>query len=445
MSFRLILPLLISMFGLIFTIRVRFFFVTHPVRVFRSLRRALGGHGAFRSLMLALAGTLGVGNIVGVAFGISVGGAGSVLWMLVSSIFAAVIKYFESTLAADVRYERHGGMPLVISSSFGRVGRPLSLIYTALCLLLSLVLGSALQARTVVGSSDALGIPPPVAAALFAVLVLLPLLRGTERIAAITALIIPITAALYILLCLAVILMNVTDIPCVLSEIFASAFSPSATVGGIVGTLMSQALGEGFSRGLLSNEAGLGTSAFAQSRAEHDHPTECGLLGMCEVIFDTVILCTLTALAILTALPPEVRSGSGMELVIAAFTSALGSISVPVLNFIVISFAYSTVICWYFYGRECMDIFTFSKKTVAKLIYTALFVTALVISFVLSEDILICASDVIMLPMAAITLLTLMKSSERVVRLSESAGFIRSKKSDMRERGKAALGHRKDE
>ncbi len=419
-------------FGIFLALKLRLFFLLHPLRTARVLLGAMRKKGAVRALFLALAGTLGVGNIAGVAFGIAVGGAGSVLWMLVSAVFAAVIKYCESALAADMRDGSHGGMMYVIKSSFKSLGKPLSVLYASLCLLLSLVMGAALQTKTVVAAFEELGFSPLVCAVSFTALVMLAITRGSEKIDKITVYIIPLTTLAYIFLSFFVIFKNYARIPEVLSDIIGSAFSAPSILGGAVGALSSRAVSEGFSRGLLSNEAGIGTSSLAEARASNSSPAECGLLGMCEVIFDTVLLCTLTALSVLLSMPEGAASMSGMQLVISAFSSSVGALAAPLLTLLVLAFAYSTVICWYFYGSECVRFLFKSDRKTVQLFFCLLFTLSLSLSFSFSEASLIFLTDLIMLPMAALTLISLTKNSERALHLSEHYGLIKSKKPDVR-------------
>ena len=202
MSLLSLLPIIITVFGAYLIVRLRFFFVLHPVHTAKKLGEIIKSKSGRKSLSLALAGTLGVGNIVGVAYGIGVGGAGCVFWILVSSIFASVIKYAESLISEDMRSDAHGGMMYVIQGSFGKIGRGLGIIYAVLCLMLSLSMGAALQAQSALESASvALKISPyPFAVALVA-LVSLVIVGGARKIEDATAIIIPFATIVYILVC----------------------------------------------------------------------------------------------------------------------------------------------------------------------------------------------------------------------------------------------------
>ena len=378
-----------------------------------------------RALSLALAGTLGVGNIVGVAYGISVGGAGCLFWMLISAVFSAVIKFAESTLSADKRSDGGGGMARVIGER-GKIGKGIGIIYALLCVALSLTMGTALQSKSALSATSSfIKIPPAVISVFFSFLVVITVFGGYRKIEGVTAALIPVATAIYAAICLGVIITNVDRVPSVLAAVMREAFDFKSAVGGVSVFLLSKTVKEGYARGLLSNEAGAGTSAMAESRSRSPHPAAVGLLGMCEVLFDTILLCTLTALAVLVGIPGEI-SGDGIEIVIEAFTPLLSSLAAPLVSALIMSFAYSTVVCWYFYGCESLS-FIFGGRG-RNALYIALFIGSTFGGFLLPEWLLITVSDYILFFMSAITLFTLIKSSERIRDLSEQYGLLNSKR-----------------
>lgn len=421
-----LLPLLITAVGTYFLVKLRFFFVLHPIKTAKMLLRTVKDKESRTALSLALAGTLGVGNIVGVAWGISVGGAGALFWIFVSGIFSAVIKYAESSLAADKKRDAAGGMMYVLSSSFGRVGKLLGITYALLCLSLSLTMGSALQSQSALfGMREVADIPGYTVAFIFAVATFAATLGFGGRIEKATAKIIPLSTVVYIILSLSVIVMNISSLPSTLLRIVCEASSFRSFGGGVSSFVAVRAMREGYARGLLSNEAGAGTSAMAQTKSSLA-PSEVGLLGILEVFFDTTLLCTLTGLAVLLSGADAVGE-SGMEIVLFAVSAIpLGKILLTALIF---AFAYSTVMCWYYYGCECIR-FLFGKcKSPA---FTAVFIFSVFVGFALPTSLLICASDIILLFMSIFTLSALIKNSERIVFLSENQGLL--KKSDIGER-----------
>jgi len=437
MSLLIILPFLITFVGAYFLVKLRFFFVAHPINTLRKLKEAMRVPTTKKSLALALAGTLGVGNIVGVAYGISVGGAGSLFWMLVSGLFASVIKYAEITLAKDMKCDGSGGMSQVLKSSFKTHGVTLSRCYALLCLSLSLVMGAALQSQSAVYSAEATStLSPHLVALSVTLLTALVVVGGAKKIESATAFIIPIATLLYTLICVVVILKNRERLPDAFGEILRGAFDFKSIGAGVSSFLAVSALKEGFLRGLLSNEAGAGTSSMAIVRSSLA-PAEAGLLGICEVFFDTVLLCTLTGLTVLVANPSTVGR-SGIDIVSGAISSVLGGGARFVLFFLVFSFAYATVICWYYYGRESLS-FVFGGK--GGRIFTPLFVGAVFFGFLLPEALLINTTDYILFLMSVLTLSALIKNSERIRDLSEQCGLLKLKKSDVRKRCKAERGH----
>lgn len=413
------LPPLIAISGLYFLIRLRFFPFLHPKLVINEIACELKKPRAFSSLMLALAGTLGVGNIIGVAVGISVGGSGAVFWLLVSSLFSSIIKYCEVALATD---KSASGMAEVIKMSFPRRGRTLGKIYTGLCLCLSLTMGTALQSGSI-GEIAGLSIGIPSEALLIPLILFLLffILGGANIIEKGVKYIIPATTALYTLMCLCIIIPNFSGIPSVICSIMASALDFGAGIGGALGFLTSAAMREGFARGMLSNEAGAGTSALAHSRAEERSPFVGGLFGMLEVFFDTVVLCPLTAFAILLS-NINLADLSGAEAIIGCFGERI--ICGDILVFIcVLFFALSTVLCWYYYGSFC---FTELFGERWKIIFVLLFVGAYAVGLFFSSSALIYASDILLFFMSAITLATLSLNAKRISELTN--GFINKKR-----------------
>ena len=424
------LALIVTLAGGYMLFRLGFFFILHPFRTLGIAFRGASKKGTARSLALALSGTLGVGNVVGVALGIIIGGAGSVFWMLISAIFATVLKYSEVVLASGEIYREkdgtHGGMHRVIARSFGKMGAPLALIYTASVLILSLAMGAALQSATLITTFGEIFDTPPIVSAVFlAIAVFLGVVGGTKIIERVAAIVIPVTTILYIIICVSAIIICRERIPDVLRLILHSAFTPRAGVGGILGVILSRPLSEGFSRGMLSNEAGAGTSSMAHARGASLNPAVAGLMGGLEVVFDTVILSTLTALAILTAVPDPTLYSDGMALVLAALTSALGSSAALPLLISVAAFAYSTVICWYFYGTEAVRAL-FGGSGIG--IFLPIYLLTVIFGPRLGIRPLVFICDLLLLVMSIITCTLIIKSSDRVRTLSELGGVISPRK-----------------
>ena len=417
MYFSLLLPILLSGAGLFMLIRLRFFFVLHPVRCFRAFLCELRSPASRRALWLALAGTLGVGNIFGVAAGIMIGGAGSIFWLLVSSLFSMVLKYSETALVISQKNIGHRGMHTVLETVFSRVGKHLGKFYAFLCLLLSLFMGSAIQSAAFVDTAQgAFAVSRPTSAILLALLCLIPIIGGVEKIERASSRLIPLATLVYLLLSFLSLLRSADKIPMVLCKIIDDAFCPLAPCGGLLAFFTSRALYEGFARGLLSNEAGVGTSAMAHSRSSERSPWVAGLFGICEVFFDTVLLCGLTGLVILSSVNDISSYKTPMSLVVAAFEGLLGGFSILPLTLCILVFAYSTMICWYYYGCEC-SLYLFGAHGT---IYTFLFIFFIFIGSVLGHTSLIYASDILLFLMAVPTVAVILYRSREISELTSS-------------------------
>ena len=422
------LPLLIMFAGTFLIVKLRFFFIAHPIKVARHFLSEIKDKRAKRALSLALAGTLGVGNIVGVAYGIEVGGAGCVFWMLASSLFASVIKFCECTLSADCRGDGGGGMMYVLKRKFGKIGARVGGVYAFLCLALSFSMGAALQSNAVVGAVNGVcNLPPWIVSAVLCLVSCLVVLGGKGRISRATEKIIPIATIVYIILCLAIITLSFDSLFSLLSVIVSEAFNFKSAGVGILTFLFSASVREGFARGLLSNEAGCGTSSLAQSEANHTTPAGVGLLGMCEVFFDTTLLCTLTAIVLLLT-PNAFCAGSGIYAVLFAFEYSFGTLGAYLLLMLIFAFAYSTIICWYYYGILACE-YLFLKDM--PYMFFFLFMLSLFIGGVSSVRYVILFSDTVLLLLSLITLTVLIKSSERIRFLTEQYGLIEN--SDVRD------------
>ena len=416
------LPFLLFPVGAYLLWRLKFFYILHPIRSLRMIWRDLGRKENISSLLLALAGTLGVGNLLGVAIGIIVGGPGSLFWLLLSAIPSSVLKYTEVVACSEGGSDAVG-MSAHVRRSFLHLGKPLSVIYSLACLFLSLVMGACLQTGMLVDSASlAFGIERSAIAITAVVVVLISIYRGPRFVSKITAIAIPLTTTIYIMMTILTVSVNISNIGNVINCIITSAFSPLAAGGGVLALFTSQALREGFARGMLSNEAGAGTSTLAHATGGDLHPAKRGLFGVIEVYFDTAFLCMLSGLAILSSVPDPSSFENGTELLMSAITGALGEWAAAPLVLSVCAFAYSTVICWYYYGASSLSELIGGSSGGAFIVVYLLF--ALYGGFA-SSGLLVHASDALLLILALITLPTLIKSSDRVKSLSEQIGLIR--------------------
>ena len=421
-------PFALLAVGLHFGILLRFFPFLHPLRVLRRLFFSENGRlnpSSLRATAMALAGTIGVGNMVGVAFAILMGGAGAVFWMWVCALAAMLLKYAEITLALDSRPSTGaGGTP----ASFAAAGHPgLGGLFALLCLGNTFLLGGAVQAGAVRDAfADDFGTPAVLVGLVLLLLALPALLGGGRRISRVTARLVPFMCLLYLVAALAVIFVHAGELPSVFSRIWSGAFEGSAAGGGLFGFLTSRAVREGAARGLMSNEGGCGTAPLAHATAEVREPAAQGLFGIFEVAVDTLLICTLTALAILTAFP-ELPSGlGGMALVRAAFSSALGPLGGHLVTVSLALFAYATVLCEGFYGEACLSYLTERKS--ARYAFCALFCLSLLLGALCPSGAVWQATDILLSVMTLLNLALLLSRSRRILILTRRAGLLAEKK-----------------
>ena len=336
----------------------------------RPHKKANGSASSFRALCTALAATVGTGNLVGVAGAISLGGPGAVFWMWISGFLGMATKYAEVTLALRYRVRTEtgfaGGPMYVISQGLGNRFRPLATTYCILGLLASFGVGNAAQINAVTcGIHSLCGGEEKrnslLVGILLALLIGRMLLGGAKRIGAAAERLVPFAAAAYMVLCLGVLLRFYRRLPMAFESIFLGAFSPRAVTGGMLGSAF-QAMRVGCSRGVFTNEAGMGTAAIAHACAQVDHPAQQGLMGIMEVFLDTIVICTLTALVILVSgVPIPYGMDTGSELTIASFSVVYGKAAGMILTAALTLFAIASVLGWGFYGASCAQ-FLFGAK-----------------------------------------------------------------------------------
>lgn len=342
-------------------------FPTAARTFFRMLRPQKGeSKASFRALCTALGATVGTGNLVGVAGAICIGGPGAVFWMWVSGLLGMGTKFAETMLA--VRFRRKtpegyvGGPMYVISDGMGRKYRPLAVAYCSCGLLASFGVGNGTQINAVVTSFHSLlevchrrpsGTMDLLLGVILAALIGMLLLGGAGGIGRAAEKLVPIGAGVYILLCLGVLTVRCRQIPYAVTQILRGALDPKAVTGGALGSAFA-ALRVGCSRGVFTNEAGMGTASIAHSGADVKHPVQQGLMGIMEVFLDTIVICTLTALVILVSgVPIPYGRDVGGELTSAAFSRIYGPLSLGLLFWMLLFFAIATVLGWSLYGGRC--------------------------------------------------------------------------------------------
>ncbi|MBQ8302120.1 MAG: alanine:cation symporter family protein [Clostridia bacterium] len=409
------LPPIVIIVGLYLLFKLKFFFLIHPVRTAKEIMAEMSDGKKRRTLCLALAGTLGVGNIFGVSAGIMIGGAGCVFWIFISSFLSMVIKYAE-ILLTSLEAKEGEGASAVLASTFSKIGGILGKGYAFFTVLLALLMGAGIQAEALCDvAKNTVGLNRFVGAFILLVLFMPCMLGGVKRIEKITEFAIPLTTIIYIFMCFCVIVCNLSEIPSVITDVFNSAFSKKAILGG--GAFL--AIREGFSRGILSNEAGVGSSAIAHARSKYSSPRTAGLVGICEVLFDTTLLCTLTGLVILLTTENIGAYRTPMSLVLSSFVSCLGELSGYILLLLIFAFAYSTVICWYFYGINCCELYFARFKKVFMFMFPIFFFA----SSVVTSANLLFITDLIILLMAVMILSAIIKRTDRICDLSIDKTF----------------------
>jgi AGCS family alanine or glycine:cation symporter len=311
----------------------------------------------FQALMTSLSATIGTGNIAGVAGAIAVGGPGAVFWMWMIAIFGIATKYAEAVLAVQFRETdnkgNHVGGPMYyIRNGLGSRWSWLAGLFALFGMLAGFGIGNGVQVFEVSSALEAAGIPRVVTGVVLGVLVFSVIIGGIKRIAQAASAIVPVMSLLYVLACLIVLVLNIDGVPAAFAMIVTNAFSGEAAAGGAFGQVVLM----GFKRGIFSNEAGLGSAPIAHAAANTNDPVRQGTVAMLGTFIDTIIICTMTALVIITTTGKALIDGtnelSGSNLSIAAFNSGLPGSGIVVTIGLVV-FAFTTVLGWSFYGERC--------------------------------------------------------------------------------------------
>ncbi len=391
--------------------RLRCFHLIHPVRTVRAAFRG-NGRGQIKALFMALGGTLGVGNIVGVALAIIYGGAGSVFWMWASALLVMIIKYAEVVLAKKYRHKTpdgyEGGAMYYIEN--GVKSKSLARIFGLLCLLCAPTVGAIIQANAVAECvGEVLGGGELFVGIAVALAVLFISLGGHRRISGIISAVVPFMSILYIGMSFFVIFYHLDAIPSVLERVFTEAFSFRAAAGGTVGGA-TLAIRYGVSRGMFSNEAGMGTAPMAHAAADSS-PEAQGVMGMIEVFVDTILMCTLTAVAIL-CVTDTVGGDNAMSLVIRAFSSVFGASAPMLITLEIFFFAFATMVLWVYYGQVAVRYFSRKKWVIST--FTTLYPLFIVLGFCIDESYAWRFCDLLSSAMTLINLYCIVKLSDEL-------------------------------
>ena len=347
-------------------------------RIFKKTTAAKGSLTPFQAVCTALAATVGTGNIAGVAGAIAIGGPGAVFWMWVSALLGMGTKFAEVTLAVHFR-ERNshgdlvGGPMYYIKNGLGKKWMWLAYLYAIFGVCAVFGTGNATQVNTITAainaalinygllSADSTAGSNLIIGIFISIIVALILIGGVKRIGKVTEKLVPVMAMIYIVLGVGLIALRIDQVPAVFASIIHGAFNPAAVTGGVIGSIFLS-MQKGVSRGIFSNEAGLGTGSIAHACADTDKPVQQGMFGIFEVFMDTIVICTMTALVILlgnASIP--FGQDAGAELTINGFTSVYGSWVSIFTAVALCCFAFSTIIGWGLYGVRCAE-FVFGSK-----------------------------------------------------------------------------------
>lgn len=424
--------ILLGFVGVLMTVLTKCFQLTHFGHWVRNTIGAIFGDrhvtkhtgdksiSQFQSLCTALAATVGTGNIVGVAGAIAVGGPGAVFWMWLIAFFGMMTNYSENVLGIlyrrkNAKGEWCGGAMYYLRDGLGSkkgcktIGAVLAVLFSCFCLLASFGIGNMSQVNSMVANvNTAFGIPT-IATGIFLVLAVgLVILGGLKRIAAFTEKIVPFMVIAYLVGTIIIICMHITAIPAVFVSIFQGAFALKSAAGGVVGSGIALAMQMGMKRGVFSNEAGLGSSVMVHSSSNVREPVRQGMWGIFEVFADTIVVCSLTALTILssgavdlatgqlTAAAEEVGSSSLMSY---AFSQTFGKPGAWFIALAILLFAYSTVLGWSHYGATaCEYLFGAASTTVYRVVFVCIVLAGSVIKAQLAWDISDTFNGLMMLP-----------------------------------------------
>lgn len=349
-------------------------------RIFKKEEASSGAMTPFQAVCTALAATVGTGNIAGVAGAIAIGGPGAVFWMWVSALLGMCTKFAEVTLAVHFREKnKHGdyvGGPMYyIKNGLGKNWMWLAYAFAILGAITVFGTGNATQVNTITTAIDSallnyniidnssLGTVNLVIGIIITLIVGAILLGGIKRIGSATEKLVPFMALLYVVLGVGVIIINIDTVPSVFRSIFEGAFNPTAVTGGVIGSFFLS-MKKGVSRGIFSNEAGLGTGSIAHACADTEEPVQQGLFGIFEVFADTIVICTLTALTILcSGVTINYGVDAGAELTISGFVATYGNWISIFTAIALCCFAFSTILGWGLYGARCVE-FIFGEKVI---------------------------------------------------------------------------------
>lgn len=417
-------PLIILLIGtgIYLTLRLGFLQVAKlPLAlklIFKAENKGKGEVSSFKSLCVALAATVGTGNIVGVATAVKMGGPGALFWMWVAAFFGMATKYAEGLLAikyrsVDKNRNISGGPMYYIRKGMGEKYKPLAIFFAFATMLVAFFgIGTFPQVNAIIDSVNiSFGVPKLATNIVLTVIVGSIIFGGLKNIAKVTSKLIPFMAIFYIGISFVIICMNITSVPDAIRLIVKDAFTGSAAVGGFAGSTIMMAMQSGVARGIFSNEAGLGSAPIAAAAAKTHYPSEQGLISMTGTFIDTIIVCSMTGLVLVLT---GVWSGeySGAAMTSAAFVQGFGNFGSILLTLSLVLFAFTTILGWNYYGeRAC--VYLFGVKGITP--YRVIFIAMIALGVFLKLDIIWILADIVNGLMAVPNLIALVALSGVVV------------------------------
>ncbi|MCI2056309.1 MAG: sodium:alanine symporter family protein [Oscillibacter sp.] len=389
----------------------------------RTKSRGTGDVSPFSALMTALAATIGTGNIVGVATALVSGGPGALIWMEISALFGITSKFSECMLAVKYREvnekgEMSGGPMYVMKKAFNnKFGVVLGFLFALFAVIASFGIGDMTQANSIANSVNAtFSVPHWVTGAIITVLSLVIVIGGIKSISKVSSVVVPVMAVFYLIAGIIVILGHITAVPAAIVTMFKLAFSVKAVTGGTLGTITASLMSAaryGVARGVFSNEAGMGSAAITAASATTDNPVRQGYINMTGTFFDTIVICTVTGLAIcssgvLGTVDADGALITGSALTIAAFKTTLGEAGGILVTIGIALFAFSTIIGWEYHGEKAFE-YLFGMKPV--MLYRIAFALVAFVGATQTLDVVWNISDIFNALMAIPNLITMLALS----------------------------------
>ncbi|WP_313993612.1 sodium:alanine symporter family protein [uncultured Selenomonas sp.] len=409
--------------GILLTVRLSLIQVAHLPRalglILRAKNQGAGDISSFKALCVALAATIGTGNIVGVATAVKVGGPGAIFWMWMAAFFGMATKYAEGLLAVkyrttDERGEIAGGPMYYIRRGMGEKYRPLAAFFAGAAVLVAFFgIGTFPQVNAIVDSVElSFGVPRIATDLALTALIAAITIGGLRSIAEVAGRIIPFMAVLYIAISLGIILMHIGEVPAAIALILDSAFTGTAAAGGFAGSTVMMAMQNGIARGVFSNESGLGSAPIAAAAAKTKEPAEQGLISMTGTFIDTIIICSMTGLVlVLTGAWHGDTAGAAMTG--AAFSSLYGTVGGMLLTVSLVLFAFTTILGWNYYGERAV---LYLAGVRAILPYRVVFIALIACGAFLKLEAIWVLADIVNGLMAIPNLIALLVLSGVVVR-----------------------------